>query len=147
MAIQPRNFQDFCKETKTYEQGLEEAWEIARKIAISDELGGFNKDELKKIFGEEIVIPAYLMINYPDIHEVKAKIDAWEAEQAKPKLGDVVEIIGLITHQTYTGIYIEENALEYIVLDNSLSKCFLKKDGCTIKKTGKHIDIQSLLEG
>ncbi|MBR5780415.1 MAG: hypothetical protein IKY27_00330 [Bacteroidales bacterium] len=128
-------------ETKTYEQGLEEAWEIARKIATISE-GHFKPWD---IF-DGIHTYRDVFIKYPSIHEVKAKIEAWEAEKAKPKFGDVVELTSLSTGQMYKGIYVEENSLEYVVLDAYLSKVFPKKSACTIKKTDRHIDIQSLLE-
>ena len=88
------------KETKTYEQGLEDAWEIFKLLDDA------NRDEWDEIFGKDrdnIAISLHTM----SIHEIKSKVDAWEAEKNKPKLGDVVEfaekILGLelLEYQKY----------------------------------------------
>ena len=131
-------------ETKTYEQGLEEAWEIASKIAargVSE--GGYSISDVDEIFGKDR--PSFTdILRTINIHEVKAKIDAWEAEKNKPKLGDVVEIddIGKF-------LFLGESKYRYHVLDlnddgvpHMFEKSFVRK----IKKTGKHFDIQWMLD-
>ena len=129
-------------ETKTYEQGLEEAWEIARKIVTNCE-GSFSGFDLCEIFDtgngcQEI------MNKHPSIHEVKAKIDAWEAEKNKLKLGDVVAI-----NDIGEFLFLGESKYRYHVLDpfddgvpHMFEKSFVRK----IEKTGKHFDIQSMLD-
>lgn len=44
-----------AKEEKTYEQGLADAWELAKKICHEPKKGGFSNEELSEIFGTVIV--------------------------------------------------------------------------------------------
>ena len=129
-------------ETKTYEQGLEEAWEIARKIVTNCD-GCFKTWEVSEIF-DNINSYQLVLIEYPSIHEVKAKIDAWEAEKNKPKLGDVVVIDDIGEF-----LFLGESEYCYHVLDpndDGVPRMFDKSYVCKIKKTGKHFDIQGMLD-
>lgn len=133
-----------------YKAGLEEAWEIARKITLYHEDGGYSCDELKDICGDDDPYKAYKNMS---IHEVKEKIAAYEAEQAKPKLGDVVTLKCLEFYSDYdtTGIYISESAQYFNLLIKTdafgadtirIGKNIVE----SIEKTGKHFDIQSMLD-
>lgn len=114
----------------------EEAWGIAKKIFLRPPYGGFNATELEEIFRNT------------DLWELtpqqaKVKIEAWEAEK-EIKVGDVVietsdagnEYIGVVTQITSA----------------QKSVCIVYSDGSTnitltknIKKTGRHIDIEGIL--
>ena len=127
-----------------YKQGLEEAWEIARKIVLQDCDGGYGMTTLIKIFGNEWVSD---ILKGAYIHEVKEKIAAYEAEQSKPKLGDVVKIYGGSGEFYHTGIFIEEEEQDYIVLSKVLHHIqAFSKINFRLEKTGKHFDIQSMLD-
>lgn len=135
---------------KTYEQGLEEAWEIARKI-IGDtkHQDEYSSIDLDRIFGTNRRSRDHLINDFPSIHEVKEKIAAYEAEQAKPKLGDVVKCGSLISNATLIGILSNENERTYSVIlkgKSGVTYQDLYKDCWTIEKTGKHFDIQSMLD-
>jgi hypothetical protein len=131
---------------KTYKQGLEEAWEIARKVVgDTKHQDEYSSIDLNRIFGTDRRSRSHLLEDFPSIHEVKEKIAAYEAEQAKPKLGDVVNIddVGLF-------LFLGENNTYYFALDpddedNEPHK-FVKKYVEKIEKTGKHFDIQSMLD-
>lgn len=58
----------------THSAGMEEAWELAQKVYRGDYAGGYSCEELADIFGDQAVHDEYL----GTVHEVKAKIDAWE---------------------------------------------------------------------
>lgn len=133
---------------KTYEQGLEEAWEIARKIILPSSYGGFNGKELKRIFAEDYNTTVTLFANL-SVHEAKEKIAAYEAEQAKPKLGDVVIIKPVDDEcRSFNGIYLGTNIDGHYILENDgvLPTFLLNRDAWIIEKTGKHFDIQSILD-
>lgn len=113
---------------KTYSDGLNDAWELAFKIAK------MNMTEITKIFGCGYSAISSLFT----AEEALAKIEAYEKEK-EIKVGDVVKhttesIEGVVTMVTDVDAYITwidgscgHRELEYLI------------------KTGKHIDIESLL--
>lgn len=113
------------------ERGLNDAWELAKKIYI------FNCDEIEAIFG--LRFGAYDMFSNYTPQEALAKMKAYE-EQRNIEVGDIVLIYG-------------EEAVVTRVVDEHANILF--GDGVTnnmpVKelvgdKTGKHIDIKSFLE-
>lgn len=119
--------------TKTYEQGLADAWELAKKIVLKAEKGGFNYDDFVRIFG----IGDYTtLFEKMTVEEALAKIEAYEKEK-EIKVGDVVRCeshICVVTH------LVHNNA--YVMWDDGSNGCYKLND---LKKTGKHIDIELLL--
>ena len=122
---------------KAYNKGLNDAWELAKKIAMEKSNGGFDSYEIVKIFGFNDM-DAIFMSYTPQ--EALAKLEAYEKEQAEIKVGDVVTIIDkpvVVTRVSedktkVDGFGIGGFAMTY------------KYDDC--KKTGKHIDVQSVLQ-
>ena len=123
-----------------YDCGLKDAWELARKIALNTYDGGIDGKELEVIFGTH---DSYTIFKDNTVTEALVKLEAYEKEKNKIKVGDVV--------QTY-------NAREYVVIatseempnnqpllrnlyDNSV--CFGTNDN--LIKTGKHINISAIL--
>ena len=132
--------------TEAYNKGLEdgrnEVWELAKKIASNHSEGGFSIKELIKIFGIALVKDIFKEYS---AQEALAKLEAYEKEQAEIKVGDVVTV--------------DNGDIKFICTqDNSngdYTKCHLMaSDGSTweecnkkiLVKTGKHIDIQSILQ-
>ena len=138
-----------CKITDSpvYKQGLEDAWKIASKIVLHESDGGYGVSTLLSIFGNEWVSDIF---NNTSIHEVIKKIEAWEKkqeEQAKPKLGDVVKIYGGSGEFYHTGIFIEEEEKDYVILSKALHHTqSFSKINFRLEKTGKHFDIQNMLD-
>lgn len=120
-------------EMKVYSKGLNDVWEFVRKTGTVE-----NREEAMKIidfFGVE---------NYRDIYrnftpqEALAKLEAYEK---KIEVGDVVRLKG--SDKEYVVTTIDEDRCNEIY-------CGVSKDGrwfsqCNVEKTGKHIDIQSVL--
>ena len=132
---------------KTYEQGLEEAWDIARKIAVLEAYeGGYSISDVNEIFGKNI--PEYDdILRNMSIHDVKAKVDAWEAEKTKPKLGDVVEVINLNSGWSTAGIYYSTDDTHFwILIPGKKIPQILLKENWKLKKIGKHFDIQGMFD-
>lgn len=116
---------------KTYADGLSDAWELAKKIDL------FDNEERTKIFG--YLTSEYIKEHYT-VQEALAKIEAYEKEK-EIKVGDVVVIDDenfLVTKVTKTAPTITIDGMRS---DGDII-CYSDRQ---FKKTGKHIDIESLL--
>lgn len=119
---------------KTYEQGLVDAWALANKV------GSLEGDERVKIFDHSDAYHfGWFLENYTPA-EALAKIEAYEKGK-EIKVGDeVVHAMGR-----------NENKLFVTSISDGMVKGFeINEVSFTfpnqfIKKTGKHIDIESLL--
>ena len=121
---------------KTYTQGLADAWELVRK------LGEIEQDEREKMFSYRSV---KAIIEDCTIEEVKDRIEAYEKKK-EIKVGDVLESKDekrrflVVTEEDDDSIY------EFGVIDlktMTLDRICNYPKGFI--KTGKHIDIESLL--
>lgn len=135
---------------KTYKDGLEEAWEIARKILKHPKDNGYTLKELDEIFsGECDCLSGTNIISSYSIHEIKEKIEKWKAEKAKPKHGDVVFLNHKYMPTSVKGIFLYDDIYEkqYWLLSPEYD-CpqIYDKDSWTLEKTGKHFDIKEVLE-
>lgn len=83
---------------EAYNKGLDDAWELAKKIVLPDHLGGYTVDELKDIFGKNTF--ASLMNTFTP-QEALAKVKAYE-EHNEIKVGDVVTIRGGVLESIVT---------------------------------------------
>ncbi len=72
---------------KSYEDGLNEGWDNARKVEISPRYGGFTPEEKEEIF--DTPIPDDIMREYNGV-KAAAKIKAYEEEKNKIHIGDEV---------------------------------------------------------
>ena len=118
----------------SYDKGLNDAWELARKIW--DE---FTLHKLEEIFGYDYT--KGVIDNYTP-QEALAKLKAYE-EQSEIKVGDVVDFPSEGRRCCAVVTCIVDDYL-YGFAENGLLVESLQIDNC--KKTGKHIDIQSILE-
>lgn len=50
--IEPYVSEEQCEDTKAFEQGMEVAWGLAKKIACSTKCGGINEGQMEEIFGQ-----------------------------------------------------------------------------------------------
>ena len=119
----------------SYNKGLEDAWELAKRLSLNLYKNGLSNDEINKIYG----MPSYRVFEAFTPQEALAKLKAYE-EQRKIEAGDVVLIYG-------------EEAVVTRVVDGHANILF--GDGVTnnlpVKelvgdKTGKHINIESFLK-
>ena len=125
---------------KTYEKGLADAWELARKIAADVKEGGFSCDDLKEMFGGYM---SSLILSKNTYEQALAKIEAYEKEKSEIKVGDVVEFYYETEEPKEKGVvtWVLENGVAVVWVSGETEHC--KKTELT--KTGKHIDIESLL--
>lgn len=117
-----------------YNKGLNDAWELAKKISKMDMFD--ECFEIENVFGECTCIDFVLAKYTPQ--EALAKLKAYE-EQSKIEVGDIVVIppneIAVVTKEKEKDVY---------VCFSDGSSGYFKKNA--FKKTGKHIDIKSFLE-
>ena len=71
-------------ESKAYNKGLEDAWELAKKLWLPTGYGGLEHTEVMKVFECDYCLIAK---NYTP-QEALAKIEAYEKEQEEIKVGD-----------------------------------------------------------
>ena len=120
------------KDEKTYSDGLNDAWELARKI--ENKLGSTI---LEPIFGSSRI--ADILDNFTP-QEALAKIEAYEKSK-QIQIGDVVEFeagtIAVVTR-------IQEGYISVCFEDGGAMG--FKESEYDLKKTGRHIDILSILE-
>ena len=123
--------------SKSYEDGLNNAWELARKIC---EMG--DKD-FNNIFG---CVHFSDVFYYNTPQEAFAKIEAYEESKAI-KVGDVVRRIS--GNEEYLIITEEEDDSVYeygVIVLKSMTIDRITGDLSKFEKTGRHIDIEHLLE-
>lgn len=120
----------------SYNEGAENAWELAQRIVLEPDEGGFSARELKEIFGYSDCLAPFEKFSYTAATE---KVEAWEKEKSEIRVGDVVKLIcngrcGVVTKFTenfYYGFTSDSTPFQWLKID------------CT--KTGRHIDIEAVL--
>ena len=132
-----------------YQRGLDDAWEAARKIAVMWEK--MDNDDFLETFGVtakigESTIGA--LFKKQTANEAMLELEAYEEKQQADnciEIGDEVEWNGdkyIVTYRnTSMGVIQDYDMLAY---DGSVVD-HVKK--CVFTKTGRHFDIQSILEG
>ena len=123
---------------EAYQAGMDKAWEIARRIRLNCEDGGIDGDGLRKMFG---TANTYTIIKDNTASEAVAKIKAYDnvTHSDRIEVGDIVDVYGNLGVVTY--MY-ELEACVMMIEDGSSGNWNLGE----LKKTGKHYDIQSILE-
>ena len=115
-------------------KGQNDAWELARKIVLAVDDGGYSTEELKEIFANDVYQTLLIETTY---QEAAAKVAEWERKKEEICVGDVVEFEG--SYGVVVGVgecYIKGFTSDWTPFQ------FMKKD-CT--KTGRHIDVDAWL--
>jgi hypothetical protein len=116
---------------KTYTDGLNDAWELIKKIF------SFNRTERKKAFGCEEI---RTVVDCFTIKEAFNMLEAYEEEKAAINVGDVVKGIGVNVEGVI--VKIKEPYCYILFCDGSAGR----HEKSDFVKTGKHIEIQKILE-
>ena len=117
---------------KTYEEGLRDAWNLARKIFIT------KLSTLQKVFCSSD--EGKIIMNF-EPQEAIAKLKAYE-EEKEIKVGDVLENV------KSEGVNVIVTSLQRGNMFNGIDKygrSFSGRHLSHFKKTGKHIEITSIL--
>ena len=131
---------DVLEGTKTYESGLNDAWEVAKKILYG------NDRQLIEIFGLYVKPEFFDLTNKREIinshtpEEALAKIDACEREK-EIKVGD--EVYGDDEPDLFGVVTLKDTFGTYVMWKDGSSGRDAKPE--SLHKTGKHIDIEPLL--
>ena len=120
-------------------EGAEAAWELARKITCQPINGGFNRSEFEKIFGYGYISDIFEKYTYS---EAAAKVAEWEKAKEEIKVGDVVSHEE--KYEEKYGVVISEGTICFRGFTDDGTPFEWYKERCT--KTGRHIDIDSLLK-
>ena len=127
---------------EAYQAGLNDAWEVMKKIALGPEDGALTTHQLKEIFGTYFVSE---IIRERPAQEVIDKIKAYEDEHSDCiEVGDEVvwktDDITLIVTSTYEmGGF---NWCDGVMQDGKVYHVLAEN----VHKTGKHYNIASILE-
>ena len=116
--------------------GQEESWELARKIYLSEEEGGYDGTELFEIFNEVGLSDIY-RLSYP---EAAAKVAEWEKAKEKICVGDVVRFKENKSIE-FCVTQIDCDGYLYGVWRNGLT--YSGRNPELWEKTGRHTDIDS----
>ena len=125
-------------------QGLEDAWEYAKKIVLNPDDGGLGLSELNEIFGFYTLQSIFK--NYT-VQQAIEKLKAYEKEQKANdtiKVGDEV----ISSRSERKGILLEPEigdtfATVIVPSERWRTYCIRHAD---LKKTGKHYNIEGLLK-
>ena len=136
------NWCDNCAKVDSIDKartaGQEEAWELAKKIALAIMLGGYSNNERKEIFGT-ICLDEIFNLTYA---EAAAKVAEWEKTKEEICVGDV-----FLSNRTGTKCIVTHVNNETVTTlwdDNfygNRSKNYIREG---FEKIG-HIDIASML--
>lgn len=138
-------------DSTAYERGLNDAWECARKMMLSDEDGGIALSDILKIFG----MTQYSAIKRFSASESIAKIKEYEEKQKQED--DEIKIGDEIKNKWGTRGVVVEIAPQYngttvysVLWRNAERRCLDKSDWDSYevwKKTGRHFSqIEEVLE-
>ena len=136
-----RDLLDKAKD-EAYQRGLDDAWEAVRKILMLESDGGYSWKEMKSIFGTDSASEIYV---HHTAAEAINKIKAYEEKQNDEiEVGDTVDLKDAVSDKG-DGIVtkIVNNDYCYIVWYDGSGGAWAKD---MLFKTGKHIDIASILE-
>lgn len=129
---------DICDIESARAAGQEEAWELARKILSNTEHGGYGTSELLEIFGT-MMLTNILTLTYD---EAAAKVAEWERMNEEICVGDIVRFRENHNEEfCVTDIY--DDRLLYGI--NAEGGVYSYRDIELFEKTGRHIDIKSML--
>lgn len=122
-----------------YQRGLDDAWECGKKLAWTAKYGGYG-ERLNDVFGRDDTFDFY---DYTP-NEAIEKLKAFEQKQDKIEVGD--EVINILTKTK--GILLEpetEHLLATVIIPSQRWRTF-NASHVNLKKTGKHYDIEKLLD-
>jgi len=124
---------------KAYQQGSDDAWEVARKLALSGLEGGLYTETIAKIFDG---LTYYTVLKNVSASEAIAKIKEYEEQQKQDteiKVGDEVVLNSNAAYENEKGIILayDGNSYPYNVLMSNGDTEWVKEDSIE-RKTNRH---------
>ena len=124
---------------QAFDRGCNEAWELARKIAVIPKDGGYGGSKLIEIFNTALNNEIF-NLTYP---EAAAKVAEWEKAKEEIKRGDIIRN-KYSTSSKFCVTDIGCDGRLYGIGINGAT--YSNKNPEDWDKTGSHIDIDSLLK-
>lgn len=124
---------------KSYEDGMNYAWEMAKRIVTIEGRGGLSMGELNRIFGTTLLSEIFTKFTSSEAAE---KIKEWDEENKQIKVGDVVLYGGNEDMQgIVTNVSIGDTI--YVMWDDGSCGMFPIE---FFTKTGRTVNIHTMLE-
>lgn len=117
-----------------YNKGLNDLWNLTKKIVLSEGDGGYSLEEVGNIFGYRD-LESILKVFTPQ--EALAKVKAYKEEHDEIKVGDVVRSKGCSVEGIVTKVY--EIKIYRLFKDGSCDSIPTKAKEVLVK-TGRHFD-------
>lgn len=134
------------KREDEYNRGLNDAWELAKKIVLTEGDGGIGETKLKELFDySSIKRASYWIFKEYAPQEALAKLEAYE--KSKKEVEEKFKVGDIVTFEDGTkGMVMDIDAVDNFAIftDNGCIEAWIGQERVT--KTGKHIDISALLE-
>ena len=126
---------------EVYKDGLNDAWELARKLLFTEAKGGMSLDEITECFGSEYDIARSL---HMDVADAIAKYDAWKKKKKDAvHVGDLVHTKRSDRDVVVTGIVGSTPTYHAVDIRYGTNTLLLRNEFVT---TGKHYDLPWLTE-
>ena len=132
------------REAVSYQKGLDDAWEAARKIGHASQMQlkqmGFEFNSDDRFYN-----PSWYAVMNCTAVEAIAKLKAYEERQETAdeiKVGDVVRLCRHTVPYIVTSCDGDDDT--YILM--TVNGGFIKAEKCNVRKTGRHFDISKILE-
>lgn len=117
-----------------YQDGLKDAWNLARKICLSKEYGGLGIDKIEEIF-DGMDYDGVLGMELQDVKEIIYK---YENEESDFRIGDEVsmggDILGVVTRPMVN----KDKSMCHIMCNDGSTGTFQTEE---LSKTGRHFDL------
>ena len=124
----------------SYNEGAENAWELAQRIVLEPDEGGFSARELKEIFGYSDCLAPFEKFSYTAAAE---KVEAWEKEKSEIRVGDVCRRNGDGKFLVVTRF--RDDGVGYMYCNGAVHEVSTEWFKNNFTKTGRHIDIEAVL--
>ena len=124
-------------DSKTYEDGIKEAWDIAKKVVSIPKNGGFTNEEIKDIFGTQYRSEVFKKYTAT---EASKKFSEWE-KKTKFSLND--QVINMDGMRGVIMNIVSPNETFFIWWEDGTSG---EESVGNIKRTGLKINVAELLE-
>ena len=134
--------QDWKKKLEAeYHRGLEDAWNVARKVAVETDDGGVSISALYEMFGTESMC---MIMKNNTVYDVTDKLKAYEEKQTDDeiKVGD--EVRGINGNEKLIITAIESEYDHCVVMTKRGG--YYTANLSSLVKTGRHFDIASILK-
>lgn len=124
-----------------YQNGLDDAWKLARRLCMNPCDGGMSAEDLAGAFGPLVLTTIFRSCSYPQAFQ---KVKAWEKKKAEIRVGDEVEVLNNATFFVVTNINDQPGG--EVLYEG------VRRDGRTVRapesivaKTGRHFDVSAFV--